>query len=387
MAKLFTKKYIESLSARDKKYTVWDSVITGFGCLVMPSGRKTYIFRYRDLDKKQVVLTLGKHGLLTTELARNAAQQVVLKITNGIDPRQEKKKQEEDKKDSLLFKDFWKIFEEKYILKNHKPSTIKRDKSRIQKHILPFFGDKELTSITRKDILAFCDTMNHCPGNLNRTLPILKKAFKQAEIWELRGKHTLPFEGIEIKPSRRVERFLTLKEQNDVETFLSDSKWETSRSCHKVKALQLLLYTGCRSSEVRQLRWKEVNLEERYLYLQDEKGRSVKTGSRTVPLNKCALDVLKSIEPKGTNPYVFSKGSRTCIGNLTDFWIKVRKKIGLEDVRLHDLRHSFASFALKQGVDLYTVSKLLGHKNIATTTRYAHLELDHLKEATNKIFG
>ena len=160
---------------------------------------------------------------------------------------------------------------------------------------------------------------------------------------------------------------------------------------NKIKAIQLLLYTGCRESEITQLKWEEVNFEDKYLYLKDEahqsQGRSIKTGTRTVPLNKKALEILRDLERKENNLYVFfGQNPGRPIHGVGTFWRRNRKKIDLEDVRLHDLRHSFASFALKQGVDLYTVSKLLGHKNIATTTRYAHLELDHLKEATNKIF-
>lgn len=141
----------------------------------------------------------------------------------------------------------------------------------------------------------------------------------------------------------------------------------------------MLLYTGCRESEVLTLKWKDVHLEDGYLYLEDSK-----VGVRTIPLNEKAKEIIRSLEQKEGNLYVFCGGvPGQHLKETKTTWRKVRELAGISDVRLHDLRHSFASFALKKGVDLYTVSKLLGHKNIATTTRYAHLELDHLKKATN----
>lgn len=392
MATKLTKKYIESLRVRDRKYTVWDSILTGFGCIVHLTGRKVYIYKYRNLEKKQVVVTFGKHGLLTTEMARNMSQQLVLKISNGIDPKEEKAQQKKDEKSSILFKDFWDIFEEKYIQLNHKPKTILKDQYRVKKYIIPFLGKKVLSTIERKDILDFCDYMSHVPGALSRSLGLLSCAFNQAELWEYRRSGSNPTVGVKKQASKKMERFLTTQERERIESFLSQYQTNSPVTKSKIKALQLLLYTGCRESEITQLKWDEVNLEDKYLYLKDESsksnGRSIKAGTRTVPLNPRALKILHGVDRNDLNPYVFGGEKFGCaIYGVGNFWISLRGKLGLEDVRLHDLRHSFASFALKQGVDLYTVSKLLGHKNIATTTRYAHLELDHLKEATNKIFG
>ena len=152
-------------------------------------------------------------------------------------------------------------------------------------------------------------------------------------------------------------------------------------SPYTLASIWMLLYTGCRESEVLTLKWKDVHLEDGYLYLEDSK-----VGVRTIALNSKAKQILNSLKKKEDNPYVFcGKFPRTHLKEIKTTWRQVRHLAGIPDVRIHDLRHSFASFALKKGVDLYTVSKLLGHKNIATTTRYAHLELEHLKEATNKI--
>ena len=143
------------------------------------------------------------------------------------------------------------------------------------------------------------------------------------------------------------------------------------------------MFIGSRRGEVLELKWEDVHLEDSYLYLKDSK-----VGVRTIPLNDKAKEILTSLQRQEGNPYVFCGNlPGTCLKDVKRAWQKIRTLAGIPDVRLHDLRHSFASFALKRGVDLYTVSKLLGHKNIATTTRYAHLELEHLKEATNKVAG
>jgi integrase len=143
----------------------------------------------------------------------------------------------------------------------------------------------------------------------------------------------------------------------------------------------MLMYTGCQSGEILNLKWTDVFLTEGYLHLKDSK-----TGEKTIPLNESAKAILGNLRLQKGNPYVFvGEKPGTCLTTLKTAWTKVRRLANLEEVRIHDLRHTFASLAIKQGVDLYTVSKLLGHKNIATTTRYAHLQMDQLIKATNVV--
>lgn len=143
----------------------------------------------------------------------------------------------------------------------------------------------------------------------------------------------------------------------------------------------MLMYTGCRLNEVLTLKWEDVFLNENYLHLKDSK-----TEGKTIPLNEPAKNLLIKLQRVKENPYIFiGHKPGTCLTTLKTAWTRIRSLAGIEDVRLHDLRHTFASLAIKQGVDLYTVSKLLGHKDIKTTTRYAHLEVKQLIKATNKV--
>ena len=382
---MLTKKVVDELVPSEKYYIVWDALVPGFGCRVLPTGRKVYIYKYYNLEKKQIWMTLGKHGLFTIQMARKKVNELIQKLNNGVDPHKEAHLKEQDEKASILFKDFWPIFEDKYIQHHHKPGTIKRNKGRIQNYILPFFGEMKLKDITYEDVMKFMDlpALQKAQITAARSLELISPAFKQAELWGYRPRGSNPCVGVPKKATGKKERFLTDAERDRLETILLDRSLHKGHSIYAVSAILMLMYTGCRRSEITTLKWADVHLQDKYLYFKDSK-----TGTKTVPLNPKAIAVLESLERRNFNPYVFcGKYTGTHIQEIRKTWETMRDLADLKDVRLHDLRHSFASFALKQGLDLYTVSKLLGHRNIATTTRYAHLELDYLKEATNKIFG
>ena len=380
-----TKSMIDQLAIKGQAYVIWDESIRGFGIKVTPKGKKIFILQQRMKGGKELRLTLGRYGALVLSDAKELAQEHLLDIAKGIDPREQKKQAAAQEKQSMSFREFWEIFDKKYIQENHKIGTIKRNISRIDKYIIPYFGNKEIANITYKDVMQFMDQPSLQKSQIQgaRCLALLSVAFKQAELWDYRVRGSNPCAGVPKKATGKVERFLTDAELGKVEEILSTPTLWNGHSLYAIKALHMLLYTGCRKSEVTELQWEDVHIKERYLYFKDSK-----TGTKTVPLNGKAIELLQSIPKQLGNPYVFcGKNPHTHIQEIRKCWECVRTQAGIPDVRIHDLRHSFASFALKKGVDLYTVSKLLGHKNIATTTRYAHLELGALTEASNKVFG
>jgi len=376
-----TKKLIEGSLPKEKDYIVWDDEIKGFGCRILPSGRRTYVFHYTSpVTRKYSYLKIGVHGNFTVDLARDKAKKWCADIAQDIDPKEQKKTKIVEQQKSILFADFWQIFTEKYILQHHKPSTIRANKSRIKNNILPFLGTKKIADIKRQDILAFKDSLSHVKGNCTKCLRLLTTAFEQAELWGYRDQNSNPCKGVAKYPDKKMERFLTDNELKKLEEVLL-SQSSSNTSPYSLAAIWMLLFTGSRRNEALTLKWEDVHLEDGYFYLKDSK-----VGVRTIVLNDKAKQILTSLLKQEGNPYVFcGKFPGTCLQDVKRAWQKVRKLAGIPDVRVHDIRHSFASFALKKGVDLYTVSKLLGHKNIATTTRYAHLELEHLKKATNKV--
>ena len=379
-----TKAVIDNSVAKEKHYFVWDTEIKGFGCQILKGGKKTYSFYYHSpLTRKKAYIKIGCHGNITVDFARNKAKSLSASVASGIDPRQEKKEKLIEERKFVLFGDFFNVFKEKYIVVEYKGRGAYNNMGYAERHILPWFAQKHLEKISARDIREFLDSLSHISTTANRCFALLSMAFRKAEDWEYLAPKSNPCTGVRKYKENRKQRFLTDLELVKLERALAQQEKERPSSRCIVNAIRLLLYTGCRAGEVLNLKWENIHLKDRYIYLGD-----TKTGESARPLNQKAIDLLTSLTPKAENPYVFEgKVPGKPLVQINAAWRKILKRAGIKDLRIHDLRHSFASFALKQGVDLYTVSKLLGHKNIATTTRYAHLELEHLKEATNKVAG
>lgn len=378
----FTKSYIDSLMPAEKLYEVWDTEIKGLGCMVHPTGRKTYYFLYRyNKGTRKQRLKVGIHGYITCDIAREIVRGWMGDLARGIDPKEHNKKQEIETKQSLTLEAFLTLFTEKHRKVHNKKSTLSSDNYRLKGVIIPFFGNLKVSDVTGKDILELQDHLRNSPIQFNRCYSLLNKAFSLAELWGHRPRNSNPCEGIQKYPERKKERFLTHQELEKLDEILKREEALNLISPYSIAAIRMLMYTGCRLGEILSLQWGDVFLKEGYLHLKDSK-----TGEKTVPLNESAKAVLANLKPENGNPYVFIGDKPvTCLTTLKRAWTKIRGLANLKDVRIHDLRHTFASLAIKQGVDLYTVSKLLGHKNIATTTRYAHLEMNQLLKATNQV--
>ena len=373
-----TKAVIDRSSNKAKDYIIWDDIIAGFGCRIYPS-KKTFIYSYRSpINKKSSCIKIGVYGSVTVDEARTQAKKFAHSVQiEKIDPKETKKAKQIATQQSVSFEEFWQVFTEKYINQHHKPSTINRDSSRIKLYILPFFSKKPITEIERKDILAFKDSLSN--GTSAKCLILLGCAFNQAELWGYRPQNSNPCRGIPKYLGKKMNRFLSDEELDQLNQVLAERTEANAASIYTIAAFRLLMYTGCRLGEVLNLKWEDVNLKENFIHLKDSK-----VGERGIPLNESAKNVILGLQKQADNPYVFCGDKKgTHLATLQKTWERIRKKAGIPDVRIHDLRHSFASFALKKGVSLYGVSKLLGHKNITTTTRYAHLELEELKKLTN----
>ncbi|MCX7342595.1 MAG: site-specific integrase [Proteobacteria bacterium] len=382
-----TKSVIDCSVPKEKNYIVWDTEIKGFGCQISKGGRsKTYVFYYYSpIKRKKGYIKIGCHGNITVDLARNAAKKFSADIALGIDPKVAKKEKIIEEKQSMLFCEFFEVFKTKYVIVEYKDKG--RDNMSLAKlHILPYFAQKKLEEISAKDIRQFLESLSHITTTANRCFALLSMAFRKAEDWEYLPPKSNPCTGVRKYKENKKQRFLSHVELKKLEESLLQQKNQQKASYCTVNAILLILYTGCRKREILDLKWDNVHLKDGYIHLPD-----TKVGETARPLNQKALDLLSSMTPKEDNPYVFyGKLPGKPLAEIKTAWGKVLKRAEIKDFRIHDLRHSFASLYLSQGVDLYTVSKLLGHKNIATTTRYAHLELEQLKKATNKgaaVFG
>lgn len=281
-----------------------------------------------------------------------------------------------------------------------KPSTLKADRARLTHHIKPLLGQKLVEKIARADIERMMidvrtgSTASSLPKDSKRrpgSLPtggtgvaaqcvaLVSTLFTFAVTRGLRSNN--PAKGVKKPPVRKMERFLSEQEFARLATALA-AELSISNNPYPSAAIKLLLLTGCRRSEILNLLWKEVDFEHQCLRLPDSK-----TGAKIIYLNAPALAILGSLPKDTGNPNVFAGNRRDSrVVGIDKVWVRIRKNAGLEDVRLHDLRHSFASVGALGGLSLPVIGALLGHKHAATTSRYAHLSADPIR-AANEMIG
>jgi integrase len=245
--------------------------------------------------------------------------------------------------------------------------------------VRPALGPKKIADVTRADIARLHHAHRETPYQANRILAVLSKMFSLAEAWGLRRDGSNPCRHIERNPERGRERMLSAPEL----ARLGDALAAYDGSPYITAAVKLLLFSGARLSEILGLRWEWINLERGEARLPDSK-----TGAKTLHLPPPALAVLNGLPRLEGNPYVIvGQKDGASLVNLQKPWQAIRKAAGLTDVRLHDLRHSYASVGAAGGDSLLVIGKLLGHHHAATTERYAHLALDPIKAAAASIAG
>jgi integrase len=376
MAKL-TKRFVESLDLQDSDFIVWDDALTEFGIRVWPTDRRVYFVRYRTKNRVRRYKTLGVHGKITAEQARSMAVQYFGRVHQGDDPVGEQKAMSK----SPTVAELAKRYMEEHALVKKKPGSARPDEYNLRLHVLPTLGNRKVADVTRVDIAELHNNMSETPGAANRVLALLSKMFTLAEIWGLRPEGTNPVRHIQRFRERRFERFLSSEELARLGHVLFEAERTQTEYPSVIAAIRLLIFTGARLSEILELKWEQVDLENSCLRLPDSK-----TGAKIIHLPSPALDILDQIERHESNAFVIV-GQESCshLVNLRKPWHRIRKQAGLDDVRLHDLRHSFASIGANIGLSLPMIGKMLGHNHAATTQRYAHLAADPVKEAVDKI--
>ena len=374
-----TKRFVEAIPVGDRDVIEWDSEIRGFGVRVWPTGKRTYFLKYRTREGRQRKPTIGVHGVdITAEEARDIAHQWRTEARRGGDPVSSRRQARE--MPTLA------EFAERYLAKHarvyKKPSSLANDERLLVKRILPALGRRKLNEVSREDVARLHRELQSTPYEANRLLALLSKMFNLAEEWGLRPEGSNPCRHIRKFGERKRQRFLGLDELARLGAVITQEEHNRTHAPSVFAAIKLLLFTGCRLSEILTLRWAEVDLERSRLRLADPK-----TGPKVVYLNSAALEVLSNLRPQEGNPYVIpgAKAGRHLV-NLEKPWLRLRDQAGLADVRLHDLRHSFASAGAVNGLSLQTLGALLGHTDPATTNGYAHLFADTLRQA-NELVG
>ena len=366
-----TKRHIDALPVREKEYFVWDDQLKGFGARVYPNGGKRYVAQTFRRGKT-IRVQIGRHGVLSFEEAKARARKIIADIDEGRNPNKEK----DAERLSPTVAELAERFLKEYVPDHCKPRTRVEYRHAVERYILPALGPIKATALGRDDVAALHHEMREKPYQANRTLGVVSKMMNQAEAWGLRPDRSNPCYHVRKYKEKKRERFLTADELARLGKALDE---EESFAPSAVTAFRLLLYTGARLSEIQTLKWEHIRGHR--IHLPDSK-----TGAKTIPLNEPALEVLAGTKSVEGNPYVITGTAEGA--HLTDLqkpWRRIRKVAGLEDVRIHDLRHTFASEAVMGGESLPMVGRILGHTQAQTTARYAHLADDPLQRASERI--
>jgi integrase len=394
MVKRLTKQSLPSLRPRAKPYIEYDTDLAGFGVAVYPSGIKSWVCEYRPqgggrgVAKKRV--TLGKTSQLTPDQARKAAADMLAAVRLGRDPAQEKA----ERRASVTVGELIDLFDAQYVEPMLKPGTAVGYRIALEK-LRRAHGALKATALTRGQVTTLHFRMVDRPYAANRAVAVWSKAFAWASETGLISEGQNPVKGLKKYREQGRERFLTseelarlgdkLREGESVGLAYSvDEAKPTAKHAPKAEhrrvkldryaaaAIRLLILTGARLREILHAKWEQVDVQRGLIFLADSK-----TGRKPLYLSAAAQEVLADLPRIEGNPHVIAGAKEgTPRSDLKKPWVAVSRAAGLEGVRLHDLRHSFASFGAGASLGLPIIGKLLGHSQPATTARYAHLDAD-----------
>ncbi|MGJ0535560.1 integrase arm-type DNA-binding domain-containing protein [Methylocystis sp.] len=374
-----TKRVVDALQPRDKPYVAYDVDLTGFGLRVMPSGVKSWIVEYRPdgggrgVAKKRV--TLGKVGALTPDQARRAASELLARVRLGADPAAEKA----DRRDAPTVGGLIDAFIAEHVDGKLKPASAISAKAGLER-LRAAHGALKAEALARAQLALLHSSMRATPYLANRHLAAWRKMYAWAET---RG---LVPEG--YNPAKKIQPFREQARERYLSTDELARLGDALRLCEQegvdpgaVAAIRLLILSGARLQEILQAKWSQIDGERGVLWLADSK-----TGRKPVYLSAAAQAVLAGLPRIYGNPYIIA-GARAGQprSDLNKPWSRVKRIAGLDGVRLHDLRHSFASVGAGASLGLPIIGRLLGHSQPATTQRYAHVGADPLRRAADTI--
>ena len=371
-----TKRLVDAAEPRDKPYTIYDGQVPGFGIRVQPGGTKTYVVLYRFAHHRRCV-SLGHHGIVTPEQARTSAINILARVRNGEDPAASR----QSGGHVTTVSDLAKRFDEEHIAVRLKPASARSYRDNLRRHVLPTIGNLRAADVARADVAKLHHDLRHSRYQANRSLALMSKMFNLAELWGLRPDGSNPCRHVKKFKEEKRERYLSVDELGRLGEVLRECEQEGIESASVINLVRLLMFTGCRLSEIQTLKWDYVDFENRALHLPDSK-----TGEKTVHIGAAALECLAGIERIDDNPWVITgQLSSSHLVNPGKPWRRIRARAGLDDVRIHDLRHTFASMAVSSGEGLPMIGKLLGHTQVQTTARYAHLFNEPVKQAADDV--
>ena len=371
------KRAVHALPADGSDALYWDRDLPGFGVRVYASGRKAYVVQCRGPNGSQRV-TIGQHGTITADEARKQAAAIIDRIKRGEEPLPVPPEA------APTVADLAERFMRAHVEVNCKPATARFYSLALDKHILPALGAKPVRAVEPADVSSLHCALRTKPVTANRVIDILSKMLSLAEAWDLRPAGSNPCRTVRRYKERKRERFLSPDETRRLGEVLDQAEAEGGASVYAVAAIRLLMLTGCRLNEILSLRWDDVDRTAGELRIRDGK-----TGPRSVPLTPTVREVLAAIPRVPGNPWVIvsSRPGVHRLSTIREHWYRLQSQAGLDDVRIHDFRHSYASRALALGVSLTMIGRLLGHTKVSTTARYAHLARETERASAARVGG
>jgi integrase len=398
-----TKRVVDALQPGSVVYIAYDSSLAGFGCRVTPAGAKSWIVEYRPhfggrrTAKKR--LTLGAISAITVDAARRSAQEILARVRLGEDVAAERAAE----RSAPTIAELVDRYMNEEVRPMRKPRTVVLYDAYFRLHILPELGAKRARDVTRSDVAQLHRKIGaRTPAAANRVLTLISGLFSWAARLGAIPEGLKPAKGVTKYREESRERYLTVEELGRLGDALREAEtigipWQVDETRPMAKhapkpenrrvkispsataAIRLLLFTGCRLREILHLQWGEVDFDRGMLFLADSK-----TGRKPVILSSAALAVLSGL-PRASRFVITGVNPFRPRHDLQKPWATVAKRAGLDGVRLHDLRHSFAAVGAGSGLGLPVIGKLLGHRSLETTARYAHVDANPLRVAANRI--
>jgi integrase len=398
-----TKTVIDAALPQDREFTVWDSELKGFGVRVRPSGARSYVVIYRPAGEGRRAavrrVTIDAIGKITPDQARTVAKRILGSIAHGDDPAGERAHERR----AATLKELAETFLSEHVEAKRKPATAAKYRYVVEAFIIPAFGRLKPSDITRGAVARVHHENAERPTIANYIVAVLSAIFTFGESRGLIPDGTNPTRHVERFEEEKRERFLTVAELARLGEALREAEttglpWRGQiatgpKAKHIAKpenrvsrfdpaavaAVRLLMFTGCRLREILHLKWSEVDFERGLLFLGDSK-----TGKKSIVLNAPALAILQGLPDRGAYviPGDLPDAPRS---DLKRLWSAVTARADLAGVRIHDLRHTFASYGAGGGLGLPIVGKLLGHAQASSTFRYSHLDSDPLRRAADTI--
>lgn len=400
-----TKRFIDSVQPGMADDVIFDDQLPGFGLRVFKSGKRSYVVQYRNAQGRSRRMTLGKHGKITADEARLRAGRIFTAVRDGADPVAARLAYlEAPTVDQLLDR-----YLAEHVEKRNRPTTRREVRRLVDRHIRPALGKLKVAAVTRQDVARLHSGLADTPRQANVTLAFCSKAFALAEEWGMRAEGTNPCHRVTRNPERHRERYLSVDELARLAATLriAETKglpWVVNERGPKAKhiakqdnrrtlcprvitaAIELLAFTGCRLSEVLNLRWQYLDLKEGVITLPETKAGK----SQIVVLNAPALRILEELKVIKGSEWILPS-QRDAKGPLAKDWIeakwrRIRVAAEIPDVHLHDLRHTVGTLAAQSGANGFLIRDLLRHRDLATTGRYVHGDLG-LQRSLSNIVG